>query len=141
MSATHEDFSRRHEPEGPSDRSFGIVFAVFFALAGIAPLRRHHPVRIWALAIGVVFLILALLAPKTLSVLNRLWMRLALALSRVTTPIFTGLLFFVVFTPAGWFARLLGRDPLRLSFDSRASSYWIERRPAGPRPEDMINQF
>ena len=38
-------------------------------------------------------------------------------------------------------ALILGKDPLRLRFDRRAATYWIERTPPGPPPETMTNQF
>jgi hypothetical protein len=56
-------------------------------------------------------------------------------------PVVTGLLFFLVVTPTGFLFRLLGKDPLRLAFDAETRSYWIERRPPGPAPETMRNQF
>jgi hypothetical protein len=68
-------------------------------------------------------------------------MQLGRLLGRITTPIVTGLLFYLIFTPAGLIARSLGKDPLRLRFDPRMKSYWQERRPPGPPPEDMANQF
>ena len=139
--AAHEDLSRKHVARGPSNRSFGFVFSAFFLLVGLSPLRKHQPVRLWALALAVGFLGVGILLPALLTPLNRLWMQLGHLLGRVTTPIVTGLLFYVVFTPAGFVARLLGKDPLRLRFDPTASTYWQERRPPGPPPEDMANQF
>jgi hypothetical protein len=139
--ATHEDLSRKHEARGPSDRSFGFVFSVFFLLVCLAPLRRHQPIRWWALGIAVAFLFVSLASPGVLKPLNRVWMQLGRLLGRVTTPIVTGLLFYLVFTPAGYLTRLLGKDPLRLKFDAQAPSYWQERTPPGPPPEDMANQF
>lgn len=139
--AAHEDLSRQHVARGPSNRSFGFVFSAFFLLLGLSPLRKHQPARLWALAIAVGFLAVGILAPAVLAPLNRLWMQLGRLLGRVTTPIVTGLLFYLVFTPAGFVARLLGKDPLRLRLDPNASSYWQERRPPGPPPEDMANQF
>jgi len=50
-------------------------------------------------------------------------------------------IFFAVMTPAGLIMRWLGRDPLRLALDRGATSYWIERRPPGPAPDTMRNQF
>jgi hypothetical protein len=141
LMAAHEDLSRKHVARGPSNRSFGFVFSAFFLLVSVAPLRKHHPARLWALVIAVVFLAVAILVPAALAPLNRLWMQLGRLLGRVTTPIVTGLLFFLVFTPAGLLARLLGKDPLRLRFDATASSYWQDRRPPGPPPQDMANQF
>lgn len=139
--AAHEDLSRKHVARGPSNRSFGFVFSAFFFLVGLAPLRRHHPVRLWAFGVALVFLAVAILVPALLKPLNRLWMQLGRLLGRITTPIVTGLLFYLIFTPAGFLARLLGKDPLRLRFDAQAKSYWQERRPPGPPPEDMANQF
>jgi hypothetical protein len=139
--AAHEDLSRKHEARGPSNRSFGFVFSAFFLLVGLAPLRRHHPIRLWAIGAAIVFLGVALIAPHVLKPLNRVWMQLGRLLGKVTTPIVTGLLFYLVFTPAGLLARLLGKDPLRLRFDPQANSYWRERRPPGPPPENMANQF
>lgn len=139
--AAHEDLSRKHVAKGPSNRSFGFVFSAFFLLVGIAPLRRHHPIRIWALVLGVIFLAITLLAPDTLKPLNRAWMQLGRLLARVTTPIVTGLLFYLVFTPAGILARMLGRNPLRLGYDRNAQTYWQHRDPPGPQPQDMANQF
>lgn len=138
---SHEDLSRQHLVRGPSNRGFGLVFFAFFLLVSLAPLRRHQPFRLWAAGLSAIFLAATLFAPSLLKPLNRGWTALGHLLGRVTTPIVTAGLFFLVFTPAGFLARLLRRNPLRLGFDPTADSYWIERRPPGPRPEDMANQF
>jgi hypothetical protein len=52
-----------------------------------------------------------------------------------------GVLFFVIVAPTAIVFRLLGKDPLRLALQADASSYWIERRPPGPAPQTMSNQF
>lgn len=124
-----------------SDRSFGIVFTIFFAIVGLLPLLGSHPVRIWALVVSSVFLLLALLAPKSLAPLNKLWTKLGALLHRVVSPIALGVLFFLVVTPTGLFMRLFGKDPLRLRLDPSAKSYWIERAPPGPDAESLKNQF
>lgn len=139
--STHEDFSRHPLAKGSSDRAFGMVFAVFFALVGLAPLRRQHAIRWWALAVGALFLAMAVMRPTWLQPFNRVWTKLGLILGRVMSPIVTGLLFFLIVTPMGFLVRLLGKDPLRLAADRGAGTYWIERRPPGPSPETMANQF
>jgi hypothetical protein len=52
-----------------------------------------------------------------------------------------GGLFFCVLTPLGLVLRLAGRHPLRLRFDRRAPSYWIERASAGGRQTSMKKQL
>jgi len=137
----HEDFGRKQEGQGGSDRAFGIVFAIFFALVGMLPLRGHHPVRWWALALTALFLGVALVQPVWLRPLNRAWTKLGLLLGRVVSPVITGILFFWVVTPIALLFRILGKDPLHLSSDSKTQSFWIARQPPGPAPESMRNQF
>lgn len=79
-----------------------------------------------------------LLVPARLGPLYRAWMRLALAISRVTTPIFMALVFFLVLTPAGLIARLVGHRPLTVR--PRSGSYWRSRVDGGGRGT-MDNQF
>jgi len=93
------------------------------------------------MALALVFLGLAAFAPHSLKPLNRLWLWFGLALHRIVSPVVLAALFFVVITPVGVVARLAGKDFLRLSFDRGATSYWIDRRPPGPRPSSMRNQF
>lgn len=137
----HEDFDRKQEGRGSSDRAFGVVFCVFFALVGLAPLRGHHAVRWWALALGGLFLGVALLQPLWLRPLNRVWTKFGRLMGRIVSPVITALLFYLVVTPTGFLFRLWGKDPLRLALDTGVQSYWIERRPPGPPPETMSNQF
>lgn len=138
---THEDFGRKHEFAGPSDRNFGTVFTVFFTLIGLWPLKDHQPVRLWALAAAAVFLALTVARPQVLHPLNRAWMGLGLFLGRIINPVVIGILFFGVFTPAGIIARALGKDFLRLKRHNEETTYWISRTPPGPAPESMAKQF
>jgi Saxitoxin biosynthesis operon protein SxtJ len=141
MAGIHEDFSKKTESVGPSDRSFGLVFAAFFAIVGLLPLLHRRPVRLWALAVSCVFALVALIAPGVLSRLNRIWMRLAEVIGRITNPVITGLMFYLLFTPAALITRLFRKDRLRLIPDPAADTYWIPRQPPGPPAESMRNQF
>jgi hypothetical protein len=137
----HEDFKREHSIEGGSERAFGLVFASFLVIIACWPLIAGGPVRAWAIALAAAFLAIAILRPALLRPFNRLWIRFGLLLHRVVNPIVLGVLFFLVVTPTGILMRALGKDSLRLRFDRASGSYWIERRPAGPAPETMRNQF
>lgn len=128
-------------PQRSSDRSFGIVFAVFFLLIAFLPLWHGQPVRIWALILSVLFGVLAFVAPSILAPLNRLWAKVGEILHRIVSPIALGILFFGVVTPIGLLVRLFGMDALRLRLDKTASSYWIPRSPGSPAPESMKDQF
>ena len=137
----HESYDRPEEIQGSSNRSFGLVFAGFFAIVGLLPLVTGGPIRYWALLIGAVFLLLGLALPSVLGPLSRLWMKFGQLLHRIVSPIVLGIMFYLVVTPIGLLMRLLGKDPLRLKSDREAKSYWITREPPGPAPESLRDQF
>lgn len=143
---THERgaHERRAEPEpgpGGSDRGFGFVMAVLFAVVASFPLLRGAPPRSWALAAAAGFLLFALLRPGWLAPLHRVWFRLGLLLQRLVQPVVLAAIYFGVVTPIGLLMRAFGKDPLALRFDPEAPSYWIHRDPPGPDPESLRRQF
>jgi len=138
----HESYSGA-ELEPPSERSTGLVFAAVAAI--IAVVWRSVPTPFWvALGAAVVLAVVSLTAPVILKPLNLLWFRLGLLLQRVVNPIVMGVVFVLVFVPAGAIMRLW-RDPLRLRRSpAPVSSYWIERKSHGTHgsnDESMSNQF
>lgn len=128
-------------PASASNRSFGVVFTVFFGIIGLLPLLNAHSVRVWALIFSAIFLVLALFAPTCLALLNRLWMQFGALLHRIVSPVALAILFFIVVTPIALLMRILGKDPLRMRLDTNAKSYWIVREPPGPKPESLKDQF
>ena len=131
----HEDFGRKEEVKGASDRGFGLtVGGILLAIAAV-----RAGLHLWDGAapgwsegvlagIGLVLVVFGLAAPARLAPLNRAWTRL-------------GLIYLTTIVPIGLFMRLLGRDLLSLKFDRQAASYWVVREPPGPAPETMIHQF
>lgn len=138
---SHEDLTREDEIEGSSDRSFGFVFAVVFAIIGAWPLLKSGTPRWWAFGIAAAFAVVAVVMPSLLAGANKLWMKFGLLLAKIVSPIALGILFYLVFTPIGLLMRMSGKDPMRLKADPNATTYWIEREPPGPPPQSMTNQF
>lgn len=132
---------REEELKLGTERSFGIVMAAFFAIVGCFPLFHWNAPRWWALAIAAGFAVLAFAKPSILAPANRLWMRFGLLLHAIINPIVMGFVYFVTVVPIGVVMRLMGKDILRLRLDRDTPSYWIERRPPGPAPDTMKNQF
>jgi hypothetical protein len=121
-----------------SEKSFGIVFSIVFLIVALYPLTNSGSLRIWALAVSAVFLLLAYVAPKTLSLINKLWFKFGMLLGSIVSPIVMALVYFITVLPTGLIMRLLGKDLLRQKLDKGAKSYWIERsEPIG----SMKNQF
>jgi hypothetical protein len=127
--------------EGSSDRNFGLVFTIFFLVIALLPLLHGGGLRLWAMGLTGLFFVLALAIPQWLSPLNLLWTRFGLLLHSIIGPVALGTVFYGVIMPTGLVMRLFGKDLLRLRLNKSASSYWIERHPAGPTPESLKLPF
>ena len=120
-------------------RKFGLlVGTAFLVLGGIARWRDHWNTALVLWSIGGFLVVFGLLVPVVLGPVYRAWMAFALLLSKVTTPIIMGILYFVVVTPLGWILRLAGHRPLEHGKNGRA--IWITRA-AEARKSDMERQF
>jgi hypothetical protein len=140
----HENLSRAEEIKGSSDRSFGLTVGGILVVIALVRTWLHDgygTVEMVLAGIGVCLFVLGLVAPASLAVLNRAWMKLGLIMFKVVNPIVLALMYVTTIVPIGLIMRACGRDPLRLKLDPSASTYWVERDPPGPAPETMIHQF
>jgi len=133
--------SHARRVEMGSNRAFGGVFAVVFAIVAALPLKDGGEPYWWAAGVAGAFALLALVWPRALRPLNFVWFLIGMALHRVVSPVVMGFLFFLTVTPVGLLMRLTGKDPLRLRRVPGAASYWIVRTPPGPAGESMRRQF
>ncbi len=108
-------------------RDFGLVTGgIIAALFGLFfPWLLEIQIPIWPWVVGGVLAIWALVAPTTLKPVYRGWMKLGLMLSRITTPLILGIVFFLVIMPMGLVMRIFGRDPMTRQFDDSAKTYRV----------------
>jgi Saxitoxin biosynthesis operon protein SxtJ len=131
----HRSPARLSPREG---RSFAFTLTGAFAVLAAVSWWRAHPRACAVFAAVAGFLLLAgLLVPARLGPVRDAWMGLAHAISRVTTPIFMGAVYFLVITPSGVIRRLVGGNPIRRSRGK--GSGWVDRR--GLPPSDLTRQF
>ena len=120
-----------------SNKSFGIVFFTFFLIIALWPLINDGNIRIWSLAVSIIFLILGIANAKILTPLNNLWFKFGLFLGKIVSPIVMGIIFFFVVTPTGIIMRFIGKDLLNLK-KNNSNTYWIEKNNEN---SSMKNQF
>ena len=137
----HENFVRYDYIKVGSERVFGIVFAVFFAVVAAWPLLDGMSPRCWALVLALVFIGTSFFLPVVLRPLNIVWFKFGMLLYKVVNPLTMGMLFYFTVVPMGLVMRAMGKDPLNPKPDPALASYWIERTPHGPEPQSMKNQF
>jgi hypothetical protein len=114
------------------------VGGAFFVFAAITWWRQHPTMMTVFLSLGGAFSLGGLVAPTMMGPVEKAWMGLAHLISKVTTPIFMGIVFFLVITPVSVLMTILGKRPLRN--DPKASTYW-HARPEGQRRSDLSRQF
>ncbi len=120
-----------------SNRSFGLVFFIFFLIISLLPLFKDGNIRIWALIPAIIFLILGLLNSSILKPLNKIWFKFGILLGNIVSPIVMGIVFFAVVTPTSLIMRILGKNLLSLKKDNK-TSYWVTRSTIKSK---MKNQF
>ena len=120
-----------------SNRSFGILFSIIFAVIAFWPLKSLGEIRVWSLVVASIFLLLGLINSKLLYPLNFLWVKFGELIGKVVAPLVMALIFFIILTPIGLFLRLIGKDLLNIKLNNN-KTYWIKR---DKKPGSMKRQF
>lgn len=134
---------RHLEPPRPPSRDELRTFAwtvgaAFVALGALLAWRGRVVPGAVAAGGGVLLALAGLAAPRRLAPVHRAWMALAMAMSRLTTPLLMAAVYFLVLTPIALARRLLGRNALVRPRDAR--THWIPRPPSDRR-SDLRRQF
>ncbi|NEP05424.1 MULTISPECIES: SxtJ family membrane protein [Okeania] len=109
-------------------REFGlIVGGVFGGLFGLLLplLHRHWPPPAWPWIIATPLLVLAIVSPPTLGPVYKFWMRVGIFLSKIMTPLWMGLVFYLVVMPMGLIMRMFKKDPMERQLNTETSTYRV----------------
>ena len=121
-------------------RKFGLTLGIAFGvLTAILWWRERETVATITAVLSVSLILAGLLIPTMLGPVERGWMAFAHAISKVTTPIFMGIVYYVSIAPIGLVMRVAGRNPMKRS--ESADGFWIDRKQGADRRSDMHRQF
>lgn len=118
-------------------RRFGLtVGSAFVVIATLTWFRGHQiPTTVFG-ALGAALALAGLAVPAHLGPVQRGWMALAHAISKVTTPVVMGAMYLLVLFPIGVLRRTIGSNPLVHAPQSQG--FWkTKSKPAG----SMRRQF
>lgn len=120
-------------------RSFGLLVGGIFLLIGLWPLLlRSEPLRLWAVVLAGGLMLPALVFPRLLGPVYQVWMKIGAVLGWINTRIILGIIFYGLFTPIGFFRRVvLKRDALQCRFEPEAETYRVVREP---RPSSHLQR-
>ena len=120
-------------------RTFGLtVGGAFLVITAVLWWRGRHGAVPYVGGLGAALVAAGLLIPTMLGPVNRAWMGLAHLISKVTTPIFMGVVYFLVITPIGIAMRIAGRRPL--VHPAQGGGFWHVRHET-PEASRMERQF
>ena len=102
-----------------------IIMCVLFGL--VIPYVFSHGWPKWPWIFAGIFVLWGLLLPKTLNPIYKVWMHFGLIMSKITTPLILGLLFFIIITPMAFLVRIFKSDPMTRKLDHEKKTYRVLR--------------
>jgi hypothetical protein len=111
-------------------REFGLliggIIAGLFGL--ILPLLRGHSLPIIPWVVAIIFVGLAILLPKSLDPIYRVWMKIGLYVGWLESRIVLSIVFFIILTPMAFIMKLFNRDTMARKFDFQGETYRISSK-------------
>ena len=117
-------------------RRYGFVMAGAFGVISAFLWWKSSAATLYVFGIACLFAILAVLAPKLLGPVEKIWMAFAEKLSIVMTTVILTITYYLVITPVGLLLRIMGKDLLEIK-KSQTPSFWksVEQDGPGTRPD------
>ncbi len=114
----------------------GAIVAGLFGLV-LPLLFRHWPPPTWPWIVGTILIVWALIIPKTLDPVYKIWMKFGLFMGAINSKIILGAVFYVMMAPMGLIKRWLGSDPMQRQFDPSLSTYRVASKQ---RPRESMER-
>ena len=121
-------------------RSFGITIGIIlFIISGLLMYYNKEIYQVIGI-IALTFIGLGLIIPVVLKPFYFVWMTFAAILGWIMTRVILSLVFYLIITPIGLLARLLGEDFLALK-KTESDSHWNYRDSTKELNQDYEKQF
>ncbi len=129
-----------HRLSAAAGRRFAFTLALGFGVVALLFLWRDRLVLARAATVLAMLLAAAgLTVPRYLGPVERAWTWLGMALGRVVSPVFIGVVYWLIITPVGLVRRTFGRSPLH---PRPGATRWVNKPPDKRDPrERMTRQF
>ena len=122
-------------------RKFGITVGILLIIIpGFLLWKEKESFQIF-LTIGIILIVFGTTIPFTLKPIYWVWMIIATILGWVMTRVILSILFYIIVTPIGLIARLLGKQFIELQWNKESSTYWNYRSGDTFEKEKYEKQF
>ena len=126
----------------PSNEKFGFTFVVMLSLLCLYfYYKKEYNISYVCVVIAITLATITLMKPEFLQPFKNYWMKLGYFMGMIINPIILSFMFFIIITPIGIIARLVGHDPLKLKKNILNNSYWTIREDEDLIKKSFENQF
>ncbi len=123
-------------------RKFGFTMAIAFTVFALFFLYRQRMTVVTVLgSLAAFFLLFALVAPRVLEPIEKVWMAFARILGAINTRIIMGLFYMLFFVPIALLFKVIGRDEMRRRWTAGSETNWEEYRPRQRDTRHYENMF
>ena len=121
-----------------SEKSFGIIFSIFFFVLSIYPLFIQKNFNYIFFIISIILILASFFYSSVLKYPNFLWFKFGELIGKVISPLVMLSIYLIIFFPIGLLYKLLNKDLLGLKIDKNKNSYWSDKKYF---KSSMRNQF
>ena len=122
-------------------KKFGVTVGCAFIFIGIVLYYFLYSSWLIFIVVGSLLFVLGVTFPIVLKPVYKGWMVLALILGAISTRVILSIIFYLVITPIGIIARVVGKKFLELKFDRQKKSYWNYRERHQITKTEIERQF
>tara|TARA_B100000212_G_scaffold137320_1_gene103473 strand:+ start:258 stop:668 length:411 start_codon:yes stop_codon:yes gene_type:complete len=121
-------------------KNFGFTIGFILLIISVFLFVRERDSSIYFFSLGLIFIGLGIIIPTVLKPAYKIWMSFAVIIGWIMTRIILSVLFYLIISTIGIFARLFGKDFLNLKSKNN-ESYWNIRNEENELNQDYEKQF
>lgn len=130
-----------HQKEPKEFRKFGLTIGIFLLLVGLLLMYLSSDITYYFIVGGSVFTGLAFLFPVLLRPFFVIWMAFGTVMGFFMTRVLLIFIYFLIFTPIGFFLRIFNVKLLDEKIDTNQKSYWIKKDAGIYNPASSEKQY
>tara|TARA_B110000503_G_C7168281_1_gene422986 strand:- start:1115 stop:1480 length:366 start_codon:yes stop_codon:yes gene_type:complete len=110
----------------PNNKKFLNFFLTLFVLLNIFIFFYFNSINLYLILLSVTLIIIRFIFLDYIYPINIFWYKIGFFLSKFTSPIILGLIYFILITPIAIFMRIINFDPLK-NGKTILNSAWVKQ--------------
>ncbi len=122
-------------------RKFGLTIGSVLVIIAAFLFYFEKSSAVYLAVIAAVLILITVTYPNILKPLNRIWMGLAIILGFLMSRVILAIIFYLILTPIGLLAKLVGKKFMNINYNKSAKTYWEKREIKEKNKLDYERQF